>query len=364
MTRRYAFLTVALFCAIQVVSPATVTAQGPQGREPFTLSQLVQMVESGAFTHQRIIFVVREACLAFRWSENAASRLRAAGATEALIADLSGQCVRLPQEVEIVTVRPTELEISVEETAIIRAQALAADSTPIPNVDFEWSVDDTLIAEVSHGGVVKGLATGATWVRARSAQGPVGMVWVRVSEALARETEVDSLAAGVAGGKSAGTAAALGVLVPGGGEFYAGNTAKGVVVLVGAAAGLAAGYFITSEEITDQSFSPTGSASCDPTGSPCTFPASRTDTIETTRNIAIGAAVAGAFWLYGLIDGIRSAKSARPSSSSAPLEEENEPGEQGGVDSSTSLRIEILPADGLRVTADGELELSVIRIKS
>ncbi len=364
MTRPYAFITVALCCVLQILSPASLAAQEPQGRAPFTLSQLVQMVESGAFTPQRIVTVVRDACLAFRWSENAANRLRAAGATETLISDLSGLCVRLPQEVEIVVVRPPQLEIAVDQTAIIQARAASADSTPIPNIDFEWSVDDTLIAEVSQGGVVRGLSTGATWVRARSAQGPVGIVWVKVSGAIAREAELDSLTAETAGGKSAGTAAALGILVPGGGEFYAGNTGKGVVVLLGAAAGLAAGYFITSEEITAQDFAPTGSATCDPTGSPCTFPANRTDTVKTTRNMAIGAAVAGAFWLYGLIDGIRSAKSARPSSPSAPLEEENSPGDQSGPDSGMSARLEILPADGLRVTADGEVELSVIRIKS
>ena len=44
------------------------------------------------------------------------------------------------------------------------------------------------------------------------------------------------------------TAAVLGVLIPGGGEFYVGNTAKGVVVLTGAAAALAAGYILTTED--------------------------------------------------------------------------------------------------------------------
>jgi hypothetical protein len=360
MTQRYALLTSTVLLALLAAGVSELQAQ--EERPPFTLDQLTQMVESGVFSDQRILFLVKEACLGFRLDDEAAGKLRASGASEGLVANLRNrsQCVKLPRAVTFVAVARAELAIATGSTGILRAQALDPDSAAIPNVVFEWSSDDTTVAVVSQGGVVMGRSPGMTWVRAVSPEGPVGMARVNVSAAVARQPAepTDTLGTRSLGGKSPTTAGALGFLLPGGGEFYSGNTAKGVVVLLGAAAGLATGYFITSEEITGFQYStatPTATCQVDPgTGNTlCTYSATRTDTIKETRQIVIGAAVAGAFWLYGLIDGVRSAKRSRAT-----------PASQLPGDETPDLSLELMPVDGLRVTFMGDVELTLLRVRS
>ncbi|UCC49307.1 MAG: Ig-like domain-containing protein, partial [Gemmatimonadota bacterium] len=281
-----------------------------QERLPYSLEQLVQMVESGVFSDQRILMLVRESCIGFRMDEEATQRLSEAGASEGLIASLRRVCVNLPRVVTTVVVSPEELEVPVGASRILRAQALDPDSAQIAGVVFEWSSEDTVVAEVSMGGVVLGKALGETRVVAGTEEGPAGVALVRVVGAAAAEAgpaELEMVGERRAG-KSVATAAALGVLVPGGGEFYAGKTAKGAVVLLGAAASLAAGYVISSEEVLDVSYTASGVESCDAASGSCTYPVTRDEEVEETRQIVIGAAAAGAFWLYGLIDGIRSAR--------------------------------------------------------
>ncbi len=156
----------------------------------------------------------------------------------------------------------------------------------------------------------------------------------------------------VVSGKSVGTAAALGVVIPGGGEFYAGNTGKGLAVLGGSAAALAAGYLITSEEVVGVSYTANGTPQCDATGTSCTYPVTKVEEVEETRQIVYGAAAAGALWLYGLIDGVRTAKRSQAGSA------EDQVSEDRGVS------LEVAPADGVRYTAFGEVELTFIRIRS
>ncbi len=360
MTQRYALLTSTVLLALLAAGVSGLQAQ--EERPPFTLDQLTQMVESGVFSDQRILFLVREACLGFRLDDEAAGKLRVSGASEGLIANLRGrsQCVKLPRVVTFVALEPAELAVATGSTEILRAKALDPDSTAIPNVVFEWSSDDSTVAVVSQGGVVMGRSPGMTWVRAVSPQGPVGMARVSVSAAVARQPAepTDTLGTGSFTGKSPATAAALGFVLPGGGEFYSGNTAKGVVVLLGAAAGLAAGYLITSEEITGFQYSaatPTATCQVDPgTGNTlCTYSVTRTDTVKETRQIVVGAAVAGAFWLYGLIDGVRSAKKSRVTQTN-----------QLPGDETPDLSLELMPADGVRVTLMGDVEFTLLRLRS
>jgi hypothetical protein len=341
--------------AIICLAVLSLGATGLQAQErlPYTLDQLVEMLESGVFAEQRILMLVRESCIGFRMDEEATQRLSEAGATLGLITNLRRVCVKLPHVVTTVVVSPGDLEVPVGASRILRAQALGPDSVQIPGVMFEWSCEDTVVAEVSMGGVVLGKVPGETRVVAGTEEGPAGAAHVRVVEAAAAEAgpaELETVAARRAG-KSVATAAALGVLVPGGGELYAGKTAKGAAVLLGAAASLAAGYLISSEEVLEVSYEATGVRSCDPGTGSCTYPVNRIEEVEETRQIVIGAAAAGAFWLYGLVDGIRSARAYR----STPLEDEG--------DSSPAMAVELLPPDGIRLTAWGEVDLTFIRVR-
>ncbi len=352
MTNRYAWL-VAVACLASLAPGATRVHA--QERLPYSLEQLVQMVESGVFSDQRILMLVRESCIGFRMDEEATQRLSEAGASEGLMASLRRVCVNLPRVVTTVVVSPEDLEVPVGASRILRAQALDPDSAQIAGVLFEWSSEDTVVAEVSMGGVVLGKALGETRVVAGTEEGPAGAALVRVVGAAAAEggpAELETVAEpAAAAGKSVATAAALGVLVPGGGELYAGKTAKGAVVLLGAAASLAAGYLISSEEVLEVSYEASGVRSCDPGTGSCTYPVNRIEKVEETRQIVIGAAAAGAFWLYGLVDGIRSARAYR----STPLEDED--------DSSPAMSVELLPPDGVRLAAWGEVDLTFIRVR-
>ncbi len=347
MTQRYAYLLLLVCLAVSAILPNRLEAQE---REPYSIDQLVELLESGVFSDERIEMLVRRSCIDFRVDDEAARRLSAAGASSSLIASLRSQCVRLPSGfVDAVVVTPAELDVEVGATRILRAQAIAPDSTQVMGVVFEWTSADTAVAEVSSGGTVLAKAPGEVRIAATTQEGPSGTALVRVGAATRVEPE-EMLEAEVAGAKSVGTAAALGVVVPGGGEFYTGNTGKGAAVLAGSAAALAAGYFITSEEILSVSYSATDPGTCD--AGTCTFDVTRSEEAKETNNLVYGAAAAGAIWLYGLIDGIRSARQSRV----AP------PAGEG--DGEPDISLEIMPADGVRYTSYGELQLTFIRIRS
>jgi hypothetical protein len=341
MTYRYASLVILSCLALVVGGAASLHAQDEL---PYTLDQLVRLVESGAFTDDQLLELVRKSCRGFRMDEDATQKLQQAGASESLVQRLRGVCVTLTT----VVVWPAELEVVAGSSGILRARALLdPDSAQIPNVVFEWTSEDTTVADVT-GGVVVGKTAGETRITARTEDGYEGTALVRVVTAAAEaETPADSVA-GVAG-KSGGTAAALGI-IPGGGEFYVGNTTKGAIVLAGAAAALAAGFLLTSEDTLSAIRVPTAPPAC--VGASCDYPVQTTAEIEETSYIVIGAAVAGAFWLYGLIDGIRTANKSRETPAAG--EQRNGQG----------LSLEIAPADGIRVGRNGEVELTFVRIRS
>ncbi len=170
MTQRYAYLSI-IICLAALASSARLEAQE---RQPYSLDQVVQLVESGVFTTGRIMMLVDESCIAFRMDDAATERLRSAGADVGLIASLGRACLKLPQVVETVVVAPAELDVSVGATRILRAQALAPDSTQLTGVVFEWISEDTAIAEVSGGGTVLGKAPGEVQVTAATQEGPLG----------------------------------------------------------------------------------------------------------------------------------------------------------------------------------------------
>lgn len=341
MTYRYVALAALLWASVLAGPVGTAQAQN---RQPYSLDQLIEIIESGVFSDSRILFLVRENCLGFQLDDEAALRLQRAGASAGLVSALRDQCVRLPQIVASVTITPREVELPTGGSRILRAHALGPDSTEIPDVTFRWISEDTSVVDVAPDGLVMGLAPGDTRVIARSESGLAAAAQVRVVAA----TEPDSLAVERRAGKSVATAATLGVLLPGGGEFYTGNGVKGAVVLAGAAASLAAGYLITSDEIVGRTLDPDTPPLCDETGS-CTFSGDIAVRVKETRQIVIGAAAAGAFWLYGLVDGIRSARA--PRSSAAPA----------GTPVS-GLSLQLLPADGVRFSLHDGLELTLLTV--
>lgn len=344
MKARYVHFAV-LLGLLSLGRSAGLLGQERQQRPPFKLDQLVDLVESGVFPDERIVFLANQSCLGFRLDEAAQGRLREAGATDQLIASLRGVCMKM---LTTVVVRPAEVQLEVGASRIFRAEALDQDSARIPNIIFTWSSADTTVAEVSSGGVVLGLAPGETRVTATIEGGPAGSARVRVVRAAA-VSEEDSAAFPVEGGKNVGTAAALGIVIPGGGEFYAGNKVKGAVVLAGVAAALTAGYLITSDDTLDVTRS-AELADCD-TPNRCVYPVTSQFRVKETNNLVIGAAAAGAFWLYGLVDGIRSAKHYRP--------DEPVVKEEGVVGAS----LELLPRDGVVYKANGELDITVLKVR-
>jgi hypothetical protein len=343
MTHRYAYIPILLCLAAFAVGPGQARAQD---RNPYSLDQIIRLIESGVFSTDRILVLAGDNCIAFRVDDATERQLLAVGASEALITGLRDVCISLPQVVTYVLVAPAELDVPIGATRIVRAQALGPDSTQMTNVDFEWSVEDTSIANVSAGGTVVGLAMGETRVIASTAAGPEGSALIRVGAGAPVTGEPED---SLVGGKSVGTAAALGI-IPGGGEFYVGNTAKGIGIVVGAAAAVAVGALITSEDTTSISFTPTGAPTC--TDTTCEYPVRADATIDEKNYIVVGAAVAGALWLYGLIDGIATAKKMP----GTPVQDET--GQDPG------LSLQLMPADGIKIAPSGYTEITFIRIQS
>jgi hypothetical protein len=157
MKLRYAhFVVLVLFASLG--QAASGWGQERQQRPPFRLAQLLELVESGVFPDERIVFLANQSCLGFRLDEAAEASLREVGATDQLIAGLRGVCVRM---LATVVVRPAEVRLEVGASRILRAEALDQDSARIANVVFTWTSEDSTIAEVSSGGVVLGLAAGS-----------------------------------------------------------------------------------------------------------------------------------------------------------------------------------------------------------
>ena len=98
------------------------------------------------------------------------------------------------------------------------------------------------------------------------------------------------LAQPVASEKSPTAATALSVVIPGAGQIYSGETAKGALILVGTSAALATGVVAVKRE---PYFG-------------CPDPCWEFDTTP----ILVGAGIAGAIWLYGVLDAPGAARRA------------------------------------------------------
>lgn len=100
--------------------------------------------------------------------------------------------------------------------------------------------------------------------------------------------------------KSPAVATALSVVIPGGGQIYAGEPAKGGLILVGSGVALATGIVVAKR---DPYFG-------------CPDPCWEFDTTP----ILIGAGVAGAIWLYGVLDAPGAARRANQRNGLAAVE--------------------------------------------
>ena len=310
-----------------------------QGEQPYSVEQLVRLIQSRVFTEERILGLTQESCIGFRLDAVSEPQLRAAGATDALIEGLRDNCVRLPYGVETLRISPDSLELALGRVQQLRAIALDDDSIAVNNVPLDWSTSDSTIASVFGDGVVVGKALGSAVITAQVEGSLSATMRVSVVEATAEEIAV-------ANAKSPTTAAVLGI-VPGGGEFYTGNTTKGIVILAGSAAALAAGFLITSEDTMPAQ--PLLQESCADTN--CTLTLAAVSDV-TTKSLAVaGIAVAGALWAYGLIDGIRTAKKSQATTTEPTL-----PGSQG-------FSFQLLPADGVQVDRWGRVELTFVRVQ-
>jgi tetratricopeptide (TPR) repeat protein len=129
----------------------------------------------------------------------------------------------------------------------------------------------------------------------------------------------------VSGGRSPVVAAALGLVVPGGGEFYANRPVQGFLVLAAAGGAAAAGYFVTRVDVDCRSVPVNG-----------TCPAG--DVLGENRKrpyLTAGVATAAAITLLGAIDAALGARNA---------------GGRPGIDTS------------IDVGSDGRVHLTLLRI--
>jgi hypothetical protein len=122
-----------------------------------------------------------------------------------------------------------------------------------------------------------------------------------------------------------------------------------MAVLLGAAAAVTAGILMSGEDTVSKTYELGPPPDC--TGDACTFADIETTAeVTDTDYIIVGAAVAGAMWLYGLVDGIRAAKRSQTTVEEAPAP-------------STGFSLQLAPPDGLRLGRGGTGEFTLIRIR-
>lgn len=348
--RALTVLAVGLFPLAGLAGPLSAQEPG-QERSAYTLDQVAGLVESGLFPDDRILELVRESCLAFTLQDAAVGRLRSAGASEELLAGLSEVCTELPAPVPArIRVQPAELSLEVGERHRLAARVLDGTDARIDSVRVDWSSADTTVATVSDDGLVTARGPGRASIRARAGPDATAEVALRVAdrpvalEAEPREARPTGATAGAAT-RSPAVAGVLGALVPGGGQFYAGEPVRGAVVLLGAVGSVATGYLIESTDTVAVRRSLTE----DCTDAECQFQVRTVTEIDSSRQLGWGLAAAGVFWALGWIDGVRSAGSSRPT---GPLAVER-PGPT----------IALVPPDGVRRRPDRRLDLTLVRVR-
>lgn len=339
-------LVLALLGTALAVTPLRAQTQPP----PYSVEQVVRLVESRLFSTERILELTRRSCLGFR-VEDAIDRLQSAGAAPDLLEGLGGVCVRLPEVVSAIRLVPDELEIVEGDSAAVSAEPIGPDGQILTGKAVTWTSADTGVARVSVGGVVQARAPGQTTIEARA-----GDLRQEVTLRVLKRPQVVGAPSpppdeSSAPGKSPVTAALLGGLVPGGGQFYAGKGLEGAVVLTATAGAVLAGYLISSQDtayvrrvITEN---------CD-AGPSCQFSVDPVVGIQERRHLALGAAIGGAFWLAGLVHGVLSARA-----SDRPGGDTKESGVSG---TEPGARVDLMPVDGWGLEGD-RYEATLLRVR-
>lgn len=320
---------------------ASVAPLSAQERPPYELEQIVRLVESGLFSEDAILELARESCLAFGVDDRRQDRLRQAGASPELLEGLGGVCVRSVHPPATIEGLPPALELTVGARSSLEVRVLDVQGAPVTDAAVVWSSQDTAVAVVEPDGTVIGQRPGLTRVRARVGDEVDRSLAVRVVGPPVADAGTEP------GGKSAATAALLGAVIPGAGEFYVGNHVKGAIVLLGATGALATGYLIQTRDTLG--VTRTVSEECQ--GTACQFQVRTFTREQTSRRILLGAATAAAFWAFGLVDGILSAGSE--SSPSSVTTDGLGPG----------LSLQVAPPDGVVVQEDGAVDVTLIQAR-
>ena len=159
--------------------------------QPYSIDQLIRLVESRVFTEERILGLVEESCLAFRLDDESEGQLIGAGASEELMASIR--------------VIPDTLTLPIGRVYELGVRALDADGIVLNEVPIIWTSSDSMIASVFGDGVVVGKTLGAAVITAQVEGSISATMRLRIVEA---EPEVVV----VSGAKSPTTAAVLGII--------------------------------------------------------------------------------------------------------------------------------------------------------
>lgn len=263
-----------------------------QGR-PFTLEDLVEIVRSGAIAESRIIRLVGDRCVAFAATEANLARLRDAGAKASVTSAVRRACRVLPGEPRWVALGPPSVDVVVGKPVPLTATALAPDSSEIPQALLRWTSSDSAVVEVRPDGSLAARAPGLAYVTA------IGTNDVRSDAAtvIVRSPPVAR--------KSTTTAILVGTLVPGGGQFYTGQSLKGALLFAASVATTAIGFAVTSNEVS----------LTDPQPPECAVGCTFVVTFEKKRPAIVPTLIAaGGLWLYGVFDASQTARATHVSS--------------------------------------------------
>lgn len=280
--------------ALAILAPAS---RGfAQGR-PFSLDELVEFVRAGVIAESRMVTLVGERCVAFEVTDESLARLRLAGARDPLLAAVRRACRVLPGEPRWIRIAPLEVDVTVGRTVLLEATALAPDSSAIENALIRWSSSDSSVVGVRADGTLHARAPGVARVTARGTNGMES----EPATVLVTPPRLER--------KSTTTAILLGILVPGGGQFYTGHGLKGALLFAGAVATAVTGFVVTSEDVGLVGPLPPGCSG------DCTY----TVNFEKKRPAVIPTLIAaGGLWAYGVVDAALQAKATQEARGPAP----------------------------------------------
>lgn len=199
---------------------------------PYTLDEVIRIVSSKVVPQERIAALLRQRCVAFRVDDGALERLQRVGAEAALLQAVRASCRLLPGEPRALQIEPDSLTLQAGERFSLAVRGTGPDGKPLEGVRVRWASQDSRVVSVDDDGRLSAEAPGMTRVTV-TAPNDVSAnlrVWVYPAP-LRREI-------------TPGTALLVGALVPGAGQFYTAEPAKGLLIFGGVATSLTAGLAV------------------------------------------------------------------------------------------------------------------------